>query len=299
MDSSCLAHVLTTDEQSFFQEHGYLIIENALDPAMTERLISVLDRVDLRERRAEHAGKLLSVTDVVQEDDAMLALVDLPTVFPKLWSILGWNVRLYHSHLDVTPTENADTQNWSVAWHQDSMRVNDEIECDPRPRLSVKIGYYLTDVSLPGRGNTLIVPGSHRHNSIDCPQDGASNPPGAEPLCVPAGSAVIVDRRIWHSRSANVSEFDRKVIWFGYSYRWLMAKDQMTVEHLYPQLDPIQRQLLGDNRTANSVYDPTDEDVPLRMWLEEHCPEAAVSSPHGRSQSRPPAMVRGSNLGRS
>ena len=135
--------------------------------------------------------------------------------------------------------------------------------------------------------------------SIDCPQDGQSQPEGAEPLCVPAGSAVIIDRRIWHSRSANQSDRTRKVIWYGYSYRWLKPKDEMTVAHLYPKLDPIQRQLLGDGNSANGVYDPTDNDVPLRVWLREHCPEAAGGSPHGHSESRPPAMVRGANTGRN
>jgi ectoine hydroxylase len=91
----------------------------------------------------------------------------------------------------------------------------------------------------------------------------------------------------------------RKVIWYGYSYRWLRPKDAMTVEHLYPRLDPIQRQILGDGTSANGTYDPTDADVPLRTWLQEHCPEAAGPSPHGRSQSRPPAMVRGKNTGRN
>jgi hypothetical protein len=90
----------------------------------------------------------------------------------------------------------------------------------------------------------------------------------------------------------------RKVVWYGYSYRWLRPKDQMTVAHLYPQLDPIRRQILGDGLSANGTYDPTDGDVPLRAWLREHDPESADWSHHGRSQSRPPAMVRGKNLGR-
>ena len=299
MNPDCLSHCLTEEERRFFQEHGYLAIDGALDQSMTGRLIEAVDRIDARERSEPHRGLLLSVTNIVHEDDAFLELIDWSATFPKIWGILGWNIYLYHSHLDVTPPENASAQNWSVAWHQDSMRVNDELESEPRPRLSVKIGFYLTDVSQPDRGNTLIVPGSHLQNSIDCPQDGKSNPAGAEPLCVPPGSAVIIDRRIWHSRSANRSELTRKVVWLGYSYRWLKPKDEMTVGHLYPQLDPIQRQLLGDGRSANGVYDPTDEDVPLRGWLQEHCPQAAGPSPHGRSHSRPPAMVRGANMGRN
>jgi hypothetical protein len=89
------------------------------------------------------------------------------------------------------------------------------------------------------------------------------------------------------------------VVWYGYAYRWLRPKDAMTVRQLYPRLDAIRRQLLGDGRSANGVYDPTDDDVPLRGWLREHHPPSAGDAPHGRAQSRPPAMVRGKNLGRS
>ena len=298
MNPDCLEHILTDAERERFNTQGYLVVENALDAAMCARVIAVMDRVDARERTEALAGKLLSVPNVLGEDPTLVDLVDWPTTFPKVWGILGWNIYSYHSHLDVTPNESAQAQDWRVAWHQDSMRVNDEIESDPRPRLSLKIGFYLTDVSVPGRGNTLIVPGSHLQNAIDCPQDGRSNPPGAEPLCVPAGSALLLDRRTWHSRSANESDFTRKVMWLGYSYRWLRPKDEMTVEHLYPALPPIRRQLLGAGVSANGTYDPTPEDVPLRTWLEEHHPPSATPPPHGLAASRPPAMGRGINSGR-
>ena len=299
METDCLAHRLTNDERAFFETNGYLIVENAIPGALLDRLISVVDRVDARERTPAMDGKLLSISNVVQEDEAMVDLLDLPSVFPKVWGILGWNIYLYHSHLDVTPRENATAQNWSVAWHQDSMRVNDEIESNPRPRLSLKVGYYLSDVSQPGRGNTLLVPASQLWNEIDLPQDGRSSPDGCISLCVPPGSALVLDRRTWHSRSANASDLTRKVIWYGYSYRWLRPKDEMTVAHLHSKVDPVRRQILGGGASANGTYDPTDADVPLRVWLQEHDPAAATGSPHGRSQSRPPAMVRGKNLGRN
>ncbi|MFO0870579.1 MAG: phytanoyl-CoA dioxygenase family protein [Pirellulales bacterium] len=299
MHPECLVHQLTPEQRSQFLREGYLLIPQALNADQVARLTSVVDRVDARERGPQHAGKLLSVTNIVAEDDALVELVTQSTTLPKVWGILGWNIYLYHSHLDVTPCENARLQNWSVAWHQDSMRVNDELETDPRPRLSVKIGYYLTDVSVPGRGNTLVLPGSQYQNELNLPQDGQSSPPGAIPVLGPAGSAVIIDRRIWHSRSANTSDLVRKVIWYGYSYRWLRPKDAMTVAHLYPRLDPIQRQMLGDGVSANGTYDPTDDDVPLRGWLRQHAPGAAGGSPHGHAEARPPAMVRGKNTGRN
>ena len=297
MDPSCLEHCLSDDEQTFFNEQGYLVIEDALDPASLGRLVEIVDRIDKRERTPELGDKLLSVTNVLHEDPAILELVDLSTVFPKVWGALGWNIYSYHSHLDVTPPANPETTTWTVAWHQDSMRVNDEIEIHPRPRLSLKVGIYLSDVSEPGRGNTLIVPGSHLDDELDCPEDGLSNPTGAEPLCVKPGSAVLIDRRIWHSRSRNDSDITRKVVWLGYSYRWLKPKDDMTVSHLLDAVDPIRAQLLGAG-SANGAYDPVDADVPLRGWLSEHSPIDAAWTKHPCPQARPPSMVRGKNAGR-
>jgi len=297
MNPECLQYRLTPDQRDAFNKDGFLIVENALDESMTARLIEVIDRVEARQRNDENRGRLLSVTNVIQEDNALVELASWPTTLPKVWGILGWNIYLYHSHLDVTPTENATAQNWSVAWHQDSMRVNDEIESDPRPRLSLKVGFYLTDLAESNGGNTLVVPGSHLQNRLDCPQDGQSSPAGTEPVCVPAGSAMILDRRTWHSRSANTSDKPRKVVWLGYSYRWMSPKDEMTVEHLYPNLSPIECQLLGAG-SANSAYDPQDEHVPLKTWLAEHDPAAAGDSPHGESHSRPPSMTRGHDTGR-
>jgi ectoine hydroxylase len=290
MNPNCLNYRLTPAEHEFFDANGYLIVQNALDINTTGRLLEVVDRVDAHRRTAGSTSRLMSMPNVVHEDAALVNLIDHPTTFPKVWGILGWNIYLYHSHIDVTPPADEAALTWRVSWHQDSMRVNDEIESHPRPRLSLKIAFYLTDVSEPGRGNTLIVPGSHLLDEIDCPADGVSNPAGAEPLCVKAGTAVLLDRRIWHSRSPNLCTETRKVIWYGYSYRWLRPKDAMTVAHLYPQLDPIRRQILGDGLSANGTYDPQDGDVPLWTWLREHCPEDAERSLHGRTQSRPPVV---------
>lgn len=298
MTPDCLVHRLSPAEKESFDSQGYIVVENALNPVMIGHLLEAVDRIDSRERTPETRDKLLSFPDILHEDSAFVDLLDLPTTFPKVWGILGWNIYSYHSHVDVTPPADAAALKWRVAWHQDSMRVNDEIETHPRPRLSLKIGYYLTDASEPDRGNTLVLPGSHLQDELDCPADGVSSPVGAEPVCVKPGSALILDRRTWHSRSPNLWDQTRKVVWIGYSYRWLRPKDDMTVAHLYKHCDPIRRQILGDGLSANGTYDPADGDVPLRMWLREHCPEDAESSHHGRSQSRPPAMVRGKHLGR-
>jgi ectoine hydroxylase-related dioxygenase (phytanoyl-CoA dioxygenase family) len=267
---------------------------------MLDRLSAVVDRVDARERTASFGcERLLSFANILAEDEALVDLIDWPRIFPKVWGILGWNIYVYHTHLDVSPRLEKPPAN-PVAWHQDSMRVNEEIEGHPRPRLSLKIGYYLTDVSGADWGNTLLLPGSHLRDELDCPNDGVASPQGAVPLRVPAGAALILDRRLWHSRSPNFGPHTRKVIWIGYAYRWLRPKDEMSVQGLLERADPIRRQLLGYTSSANSAYDPEESDVPLRGWLQEHCAADARWSPHHENaQARPPLYgVRGKNTGR-
>jgi ectoine hydroxylase len=300
MDPACLRFALTDAERRHLDEHGYLVVPDALDRRMLDRLVAAVDRVDTRERTPTFGSeRLLSFANILAEDDAFVELTDWPSVFPKVWGILGWNIYAYHMHLDVSPRLQAPPSN-PVAWHQDSMRVNEEIECRPRPRLSLKVGYYLTDVSGADWGNTLLLPASHLRDELDTPNDGVASPPGAIPLRVPAGAALILDRRLWHSRSPNLGPHTRKVVWMGYAYRWLRPKDEMTVHGLIAAADPIRRQLLGHAATANSAYDPEDADVPLRAWLAEHCPADARWSPHHENaQARPPLYgSRGKNTGR-
>jgi ectoine hydroxylase-related dioxygenase (phytanoyl-CoA dioxygenase family) len=300
MDPACLQFALTPEERRHFNEQGYLVVPDALDTSTTERLITAVDCVDARERSPSHGrDRLLSFANILPEDNGFVELIDCPRVFPKVWGLLGWNIYVYHTHLDVSPRVD-DPPARPVAWHQDSMRVNEEIECHPRPRLSLKIGYYLTDVNGSDWGNTLLLPSSHFLDELDCPDDGVSTPPGAIPLRVPAGSALILDRRLWHSRSPNFGPHTRKVIWIGYAYRWLRPKDEQSVQHLFDRVDPIRRQLLGHFSSATSAYDPTDEDVPLRGWLREHRPADARWSPHHeREQARPPLHgARGKVTGR-
>ncbi len=56
MQPDCLQYRLTSDEQAFFNEQGYLIVEDALDPATRDALIEVVDGIDRAERDVEHAG---------------------------------------------------------------------------------------------------------------------------------------------------------------------------------------------------------------------------------------------------
>jgi len=276
MDVSCLQYRLTDEERQTFNETGMLTLENALSPEQVAALTSALDRI--HERHLAEGGdprKALFYPNFIPDDDLFFNLVDYEKVLPKVWGILGWNIYLYHAHLIVTPPSGQARDNKTFGWHQDSGRVNMEMESHPRPRLSLKVAYFLSDTSEEGRGNFWVIPGSHLRDTLERPADGIGQPEGATPVLARPGTAVFFDRRLWHTASPNWSDVTRKVLFYGYGYRWIRTKDDMTVQSLWERSDPIRRQLLGDGVNANGYYSPTDADVPLRVWLRELSPEEA------------------------
>ena len=53
-----------------------------------------------------------------------------------------------------------------------------DLESNPRPRISLKIGYFLTDTTVEGSGNFYVIPGSHLWNALELPEDEVENPEG-------------------------------------------------------------------------------------------------------------------------
>jgi ectoine hydroxylase-related dioxygenase (phytanoyl-CoA dioxygenase family) len=272
MDERCLQHLLSDEERLSFESQGYLVIKDALPEQMVGRLEAALKKVEAKREcdiKQSQGGR--NCLDVIGEDELLLELIDWPTTFPKVWGSLGWHIALYHSHYIVTPPLPKHFEKRRLGWHQDSGRINLDIESDPRPRISVKVGFFITDTSTEDRGNFHVIPGSHLTNQLVLPDDENKEHPDAIPVRVSAGDAVMFDRRIWHASGLNFSDVTRRVLFFGYSYRWLKPRDNMTVAHYMDTADPIRRQLLGASPNGGFGYtSPADEDVPLKVWLEQH-----------------------------
>lgn len=158
MDASSLQYRLTEEERRAFNETGYFIVENALSPEQVTLLTAEVDRIyDNKMKEGHDPQKALFYTDFVKDHQLFLDLVDYGKVLPKVWDILGWNIYMYHTHMIVTPPSGLEKSDKTFGWHQDSGRVNLEMESHPRPRLSLKVAYFLSDLSEPGRGNFWIV----------------------------------------------------------------------------------------------------------------------------------------------
>ena len=284
MDSSSLQHVLTVDERRKFEADGYFVVERALTLDHLTTLINEIDglyaggRFEVGEgsalaNRVDHVGFMAMSPKFVD-------LIDHPRTFPKVWGVLGWNIYGYTNHLVITPQAEGryDPDGPTYRFHQDSGRATSDMpELDLPARLSLKVGYFLSDASEPGRGNLWVVPGSHLKKSIELPPDGVGQPEGAMPVCAEAGDAVIFDRRLWHAATPNYSRMLRRFLVYGYGYRWIRFKGDIdTPEDVRQAADPIRKQLLGVSRSATGGYRPDSADAPLREWLREHHPDSGA-----------------------
>jgi ectoine hydroxylase len=255
---------------------GFVSVPGALEPAAVARLASALDRVYDEEVSSERlrAGEPMHLLGELGRDEAFLELLDHPAVFPLIWGELGWNIHLYHCHLDVTPPQTAPRLRSTWGWHQDGGRQNLELESDPRPRMSLKVAFWLSDVTVPGCGNMLVVPGSHSSNTLprpDHPELGYDLPDGAVPVLASPGDALVFDRRLWHSRSDNLSDLTRRVVFLAYSFRWVRPRDAFGIDMAsarFRALSPVRRQLLGEPASPHHQWGLHPEEVPLRRFCE-------------------------------
>ncbi|HVD69487.1 MAG TPA: phytanoyl-CoA dioxygenase family protein [Actinomycetota bacterium] len=223
-----------------FERDGSIRIPGALTDAEVARYRRAVDRV-----AAAHASEgMLHRLAFLGDDPTFVNLLDHRATLPLVRQVLGDNIHCYHCHLDVHPGAETPRNVW--LWHQDGGVVNRDLETSPRPRLSVKVAFFLSDVSIPGRGNLVVLPGSQRTDRMEPPADGSNDLPGAQPILADAGDAVMFDRRLWHMRSPNTSAFTRSVLFLAYTYRWIRPRDDMPMpSDVVAAASPAQRQLLG------------------------------------------------------
>jgi hypothetical protein len=274
---------ITPEQRTEFLEQGVLLVRNALSEEHRARLEEAVDRIYAEEQEAGHLKKdgTLHMLGFLPRDEAFGELLTQPTTFPFIWGLAGWNIYSHHNHLDVTPPQGPDEKP-SWGWHQDGYRQNSDPEVlggeIPRPMFSLKIAYVLSDLSRTGRGATKVIPGSHLNNSLERPADTSvhnPDPKGTVEITANPGDCFIFDRRLWHSRSPNTSTVTRKMLFVGYTYRWIRPLDDMPIDReseWWANRTPVQKQLLGDSpHTANYWgvnWDGfVDDKIPLRHEL--------------------------------
>ena len=240
--------MLTAAQRQFFDENGYLVVPDVLSPEMIDRLTKVSDR--LIESFDANGAYVQRRPGIVQEPDFHLLLTQSPTV-PLVAQLLSPNIQLHTTAIIYKFPEPADEEIVNQrGWHRDSGLAED-LKHKNVPRVSIKVGYCLTDFKQPRSGFTLFASGSHL---IDTPlpiPKGEVDPVGTVELRLNPGDAFLFENRIFHTSAPNLIDRVSKVVIFGYAYRWMGgAHRAMSLvqpdDTVLAQVDDVAKQLLGE-----------------------------------------------------
>ena len=256
-----------------YRENGYLVVENVLDAATLARMRqSIADLVvkaagvkthnevyDLEPTHTPEHPRVRRIKSPHKVDPLFLEVVKQPGMISVLKALLGKDIRLHGSKLNV----KAPKYGSPVEWHQDWAfypHTNDDI---------LAIGVMLDDVEL-ANGPLLVMPGSHRINKVwdhhlDGRFCGAMDPTQTPELdyskavpCVgKAGSCSFHHVRLVHGSAQNTSEKPRQLLLYECT-----AADAWPLVN-FKDLDEFNSRMICGEPTL----EPRTEKVPIRMPL--------------------------------
>ncbi len=299
---------MTEKQKRDFETNGFIILEHFFTSDELDRLLSAVDEVGTKVRRAKGLGPddPFAIRNALAHHDAFLDLIDHPRMLPLVVDAIGWNIQIRTTHLDYRPPypshlqagdlgsgKGADHQAGyrNVVWHPDLAddHLFEAPSLDGRlPFMEVKAFYVLSDLNESNSGNLWMVPGSHKRKPQELRDMNYKVDPGdAVELKLPPGAAVLWRTATWHCVGPNLSDKTRKIMHVGYHYRWLRPTDYVQQDpDLIAGSSPIRRQLLGALATDNNPLgdDPefhpssqhwltqNQDDIPLMAWVKEDAP---------------------------
>lgn len=265
--------VLSEDQVTFYEQNGYVVLERWLPESVVADCKAELDRFRNLARGLTESTDALDLEDSHTPDDPRLRRVRLPhtqsdvmnalmrsdKILAPVRDLVGPNLRLHTSKLNVKSARYGAP----VDWHQDFAfypHTNDDL---------LAVGVMLDDVD-EENGPLMVFPGSHKGAIYDHHSNGVFagtmdleasglRIEDAVKLTAPAGSISIHHARIVHGSAVNRSPRDRGVIFYE-----MMAADafpilgSMTTAASIEEYD--ERMLCG-----SPTKEPRVEAVPVRV----------------------------------
>ena len=240
---------LTSDQLDFYRTEGYLLVEDAIDPAVFDRLITEIDAiVDTAAQEAHAAGELselhadlpfakrlvhihsqladpeplLRQVNGKLKTEGMFAILTQPALLDIVESVIGPEI-LAHPQFNLRaklPNQDATV----VPWHQDL----GYLQADAEETFMVNFWIPLVDAT-PENGCMEVIAGSHRAPLIGHEHGlgpGANFkgitdqylPPGEQVSCpVKAGGVLLIQHKTIHRSIPNLSDHIRWSLDLRYS----------------------------------------------------------------------------------
>ena len=267
---------LTDEQRTQFRDEGYLIVRNVIDEAAISRLIEAGDRLlaaGERFNRFKTSEFYDGYRNCITMDDAYIPLLTNAITLPLVIQLLGSNLQLSTSHLihrHPDPPDTPDTIR-RPGWHRDNGRTSLDLGPGNYPRIGLKCAFYLTDLSEPNSGVTMLSPGSNQLSErVDIPEGRVDPANAIEPLLNP-GDCVIFEYRTWHAGAPNFTDITRKAVMIGYCYRWLKPMDYIKQDLSFlEKLSDLEKYLVGEELDDTLEFQPSGGYNPLNEWCQQY-----------------------------
>ena len=230
---------MTEWERFMFDVTGYLVIPDAITADEVAGLLEAAQRL-----HGEYpAGQWRQLGAAYEKEAAVEALIDHPSVLPKVRALLGDYFILQSSWCTKSPS-GFGGQNW----HQDGSGIYEFRKLAlPTPLVQLRVGYFLTDQSEPGMGNMVMIPGSH-NAALPKPKGPVDEViPIAHTVCGKPGTALLFHQGVWHCGTQNTRDFDRYIQHMVYAPPWLIPSDRKRNDpDFLARTTPLRRALVGE-----------------------------------------------------
>jgi phytanoyl-CoA hydroxylase len=229
------------DQKEFFDQNGYLVVENALSPTEVDELRSEAVKICRGERGViggappveshesddEVMKKILCIHFPHKTSEIMHRYLAHPNMTRALTSVIGPNVKCMQSMLFIKAAGKP-----GQAWHQDEFYI-------PTRDRSLTGGWIAMDDATVENGCLWVIPGSHKHGILwpqeehfdkrfDCAGLSIGFPYTDEdsiPVEVKAGSIVFFNGYLLHRSLPNTAKS---------GYRRCLVNHYMSAESFLP-----------------------------------------------------------------
>lgn len=208
----------TEQQRQFWQDEGYLVVEQAIMGADLLRLQKAFDQAaaDCKQAwldgiaRGTQPAAHFDIPNAFARDDVFIDLIDYPAWYPYLQDFADGELLLLAPQVRTLPPQPISY----VGWHPDVPQTNP---------LHMKVQIYVEDVPVDG-GAFAFVPGSHKPDAGTCPTPTPLDAmPGHKIFPGKAGDAIVFNSYGWHTSMVNTTAHPRKSIILIYE-KWTDGK---------------------------------------------------------------------------
>jgi ectoine hydroxylase-related dioxygenase (phytanoyl-CoA dioxygenase family) len=210
----------TLDEHvSRMEKDGFTIVEDAIDPALVDRLVAAIDALH-GELSVAPASNLfeglatLRVYNLLARGKVFEEVPVHPSVLPIVERVLDQGCLVSSlSSITILPGER------SQPIHSD-----DQLIPLPKPHVAIVCNsmWALTDFT-EENGATRILPGTHKADRS--PELSLDDEPRGIPAVMKKGSVLVFDGSVWHGGGANRSNERRMGLAMNYCAGWMRQQE--------------------------------------------------------------------------